>query len=144
MSKKYDREYLVNKIAMMRIKGKSTRFLLEFLQEKVGMPQSTAYTVLRDAQENINQMQEKKIEDAYADALARLEDLYEESNDKKIKEFENNILKEVNKTGIGPGGFGGKITALDVKVLTYPCHIASLPVAVNINCHASRHITIEI
>jgi len=94
MSKKYDREYLVNKIAMMRIKGKSTRFLLEFLQEKVGMPQSTAYTVLRDAQENINQMQEKKIEDAYADALARLEDLYEESNDKKTK---LNIQQELNK-----------------------------------------------
>src|SRR6056297_1053917 len=67
-----------------------------------------------------------------------------ESNDKEIKEFEDDILKDVNKTGIGPGGLGGKITALDVKVLTYPCHIASLPVAVNINCHVSRHITIEI
>lgn len=62
----------------------------------------------------------------------------------QIKDFEQNILKEVNKTGIGPAGLGGAVTALDVKVLTYPCHIASLPVAVNINCHASRHISITI
>ncbi len=64
-------------------------------------------------------------------------------NDQVIK-FEQKILKEVNKTGIGPGGLGGTVTALDIKVLTYPCHIASLPVAVNINCHASRHISITI
>lgn len=61
-----------------------------------------------------------------------------------VKSFEQKILKEVNKTGIGPAGLGGTVTALDVKVLTYPCHIASLPVAVNINCHASRHISITI
>ncbi|MDZ7672214.1 MAG: fumarate hydratase [Halanaerobiales bacterium] len=62
----------------------------------------------------------------------------------QVKEFEQRILKEVNKTGIGPAGLGGTVTALDTKVLTYPCHIASLPVAVNINCHASRHISITI
>jgi fumarate hydratase subunit alpha len=62
----------------------------------------------------------------------------------QVKKFEQKILKEVNKTGIGPGGLGGTVTALDIKVLTYPCHIASLPVAVNINCHASRHISITI
>lgn len=91
---KYDREYLVNKIAMMRIKGKSTRFLLEFLQEKVGMPQSTAYTVLKDAQDVITEMQDKKMEDAYGDAIARLEDLYENSNDKRTK---LSIQQELNK-----------------------------------------------
>ena len=70
--------------------------------------------------------------------------LKEKSEDKELEEFESDILNEVNKTGIGPAGLGGKVTALDVKILTYPCHIASLPVAVNINCHAARHITITI
>jgi fumarate hydratase subunit alpha len=49
------------------------------------------------------------------------------------------ILKRVNATGIGPQGLGGRVTALDVHVETYPCHMASLPAAVNLNCHASRH-----
>jgi fumarate hydratase subunit alpha len=70
--------------------------------------------------------------------------LKEESEDEEFKQFENYILDEVNKTGIGPAGLGGKVTALDIKILTYPCHIASLPVAININCHAARHITITI
>jgi fumarate hydratase subunit alpha len=52
------------------------------------------------------------------------------------------LLKAVNKTGIGPEGLGGKVTALAVHVESFPCHIASLPVAVNINCHAARHKTI--
>jgi len=65
------------------------------------------------------------------------EDLY-------VEELERRILKEVNKTGIGPAGLGGNTTALDVNILTHPCHIASLPVAVNVNCHASRHIKISI
>lgn len=56
-----------------------------------------------------------------------------------IADFERNLLSEINNLGIGPQGFGGKITALAVHVEIYPCHIASLPVAVNINCHASRH-----
>jgi hypothetical protein len=52
------------------------------------------------------------------------------------------LLKAVNRTGIGPEGLGGKVTAMAVHVETHPCHIASLPVAVNINCHAARHKTI--
>lgn len=55
-------------------------------------------------------------------------------------ELERELLKLVNDTGIGPGGLGGRITALAVHVETYPCHIASLPVAVNIQCHAARHL----
>lgn len=54
-------------------------------------------------------------------------------------EVEEEILKRVNATGIGPQGLGGRVTALDVHIETYPCHIASLPTAVNLNCHASRH-----
>ncbi len=54
-------------------------------------------------------------------------------------ELELEILEEVNKLGIGPMGLGGTVTALDVHIEYYPCHIASLPVAVNIQCHANRH-----
>ena len=59
--------------------------------------------------------------------------------DKEIAQLEREILQEINSLGIGPGGFGGKITSLAVHIETFPCHIASLPVAVNLNCHASRH-----
>jgi fumarate hydratase subunit alpha len=52
---------------------------------------------------------------------------------------EEELLRRINATGIGPQGLGGRVTALDVHIETYPCHIASLPAAVNINCHASRH-----
>jgi fumarate hydratase subunit alpha len=53
--------------------------------------------------------------------------------------LEEELLEKVNKLGIGPQGFGGRVTALDVHVETYPCHIASFPAAVNIQCHAARH-----
>lgn len=55
------------------------------------------------------------------------------------KELELELLQEVNKLGIGPQGFGGKTTALGLNIETYSTHIAGLPVAVNINCHATRH-----
>jgi len=55
------------------------------------------------------------------------------------RQLEVELLKELNETNVGPMGFGGITTALAVKVNTYPCHIASLPVAVNIQCHAARH-----
>lgn len=54
-------------------------------------------------------------------------------------DFESELLQVINKTGIGPQGFSGKTTALAVHIETAPCHIASLPVAVNLNCHAHRH-----
>jgi fumarate hydratase subunit alpha len=53
--------------------------------------------------------------------------------------LEAELLEKVNKLGIGPQGFGGTQTALAVHVETYPCHIASFPAAVNINCHVARH-----
>ena len=61
------------------------------------------------------------------------------STDSLAAELETEILKLVNKTGIGPQGLGGKVTALAVHIETYPTHIAELPVAVNIQCHAARH-----
>jgi fumarate hydratase subunit alpha len=57
----------------------------------------------------------------------------------EIAKLEEEILDEINKLGIGPMGLGGRITALDVHVETFPTHIASIPVAVNIQCHCDRH-----
>lgn len=57
-----------------------------------------------------------------------------------VKELEEELLKRINKMGIGPGGLGGSTTALAVNVNTYPTHIAGLPVAVNICCHVNRHV----
>lgn len=56
----------------------------------------------------------------------------------KHSKLENDLLKQINKTGIGPMGLGGKTTALAVNILTYPTHIAGLPVSVSISCHALR------
>lgn len=54
-------------------------------------------------------------------------------------EVEKELLERINKLGIGPQGFGGKVTALAVHIETYPTHIAMLPVCVTLNCHAARH-----
>jgi len=69
------------------------------------------------------------------------------NNNNPIEEYallEKDILNRVNETGIGVQGMGGKTTALAVHILTAPCHIASLPVAVNLQCHSHRHIEIII
>jgi len=55
-----------------------------------------------------------------------------------LRRLENIMFEKVNKLGIGPMGLGGKTTALGVKILEYPTHIAGLPVAVNVGCHATR------
>ena len=61
-----------------------------------------------------------------------------------VKDLEIELLDRINKSGIGPGGLGGRMTALAVNVLTYPTHIAGLPVAVNICCHVNRHSVREL
>ncbi|WP_257351119.1 fumarate hydratase [Pseudalkalibacillus decolorationis] len=63
----------------------------------------------------------------------------ERSDQQHVAKLEEEIMNDVNKLGIGPQGMGGSTTALDVKVELAPTHIAALPVAVNLNCHASRH-----
>lgn len=63
---------------------------------------------------------------------------------KYVAELENEMLEKINRLGIGPGGLGGKATALAVNINTYPTHIAGLPVAVNICCHVNRHVTREV
>ena len=59
--------------------------------------------------------------------------------DPEIAKLESALLGRINDSGIGPGAFGGTVTALAVHVETHSCHIASLPVAVNLECHAHRH-----
>lgn len=57
----------------------------------------------------------------------------------KIAKLEEELLDDINKLGIGPQGFGGRTTALAVNIETFPAHIASMPVAINIQCHVARH-----
>lgn len=61
-----------------------------------------------------------------------------------VKELEEELLEQINHLGIGPGGLGGKTTALAVNINTYPTHIAGLPVGINICCHVNRHIIREV
>ena len=71
-------------------------------------------------------------------ALTR--NLNEESPVPYVRELEKEMLEKINQLGIGPGGLGGTVTALAVNIETYPTHIAGLPVAINICCHANRHV----
>ncbi len=64
--------------------------------------------------------------------------------DPELDEIEKSLLEEINRLGIGPQGLGGRITSLAVHVNMMPCHIASLPVAVNVQCHAARHKEVEL
>lgn len=66
------------------------------------------------------------------------------NSDPFYAKLEAEIFDEINKLGIGPQGFGGRNTALAVNIEVYPTHIAGLPVAVNINCHATRHVEAHI
>lgn len=70
---------------------------------------------------------------------ALIRPLSERNSNQFYADLENELLEKVNSIGIGPQGFGGKTTALAVNIETYPTHIAGLPVAVNINCHVTRH-----
>ena len=63
----------------------------------------------------------------------------EHNADKEVTELEKELLQKVNELGIGPMGYGGRTTALAVNIEVFPSHIASMPLAVNINCHSSRH-----
>ncbi len=64
--------------------------------------------------------------------------------DPELAAMEAELLEAVNKLGIGPQGYGGRVTALGVSIIRRPCHIASLPVAMNVQCHASRHRELEL
>ena len=75
---------------------------------------------------------------------ALLRPLGTQNSDGDLNSLEQELLGKINDLGIGPMGLGGRITALAVHVEASPCHIASLPVAVNIQCHADRHKEVEI
>jgi fumarate hydratase subunit alpha len=64
--------------------------------------------------------------------------------DKYYADMEAELLEKVNALGIGPQGFGGKTTALGLNIEAHPTHIAGLPVAVNINCHVTRHVKVTL
>ncbi len=67
-----------------------------------------------------------------------------QNTDSELAVLEDELLEEINCLGIGPAGLGGSTTALSVHIEMLPCHIASLPVAININCHAARHNEVTI
>ena len=92
-NKKYDREFLVTKVAMMRIKGKSTHTLLDFLMVQIGMSRKIAYEVLTDAQKYIMDITDKDVSKAFTNAIQRLEELYENGTNKERLETQ----KEINK-----------------------------------------------
>lgn len=75
---------------------------------------------------------------------ALFRDLDDRNPDSAYAALENELIEKINATGVGPQGFGGRTTSLAVKIETYPTHIAGMPVAVNINCHATRHAYVEI
>jgi fumarate hydratase subunit alpha len=78
---------------------------------------------------------------AYLAKKALLRPVDVSNEDEFYRELEKELLDRINALGIGPQGFGGKTTALAVNIEKYPTHIAGLPVAVNINCHVTRHKT---
>jgi len=70
---------------------------------------------------------------------AILRDIGDRNPDQYLAKIEEELLTKINKLGIGPMGYGGNTTSLDVFIEAEPCHIASLPLAVNVQCHAARH-----
>jgi fumarate hydratase subunit alpha len=75
---------------------------------------------------------------------ALLRPLDRRNADERYAKLEEDILQRINASGIGPQGLGGTVTALGVHIEHFPCHIASLPVAVTVNCHAARRARIEL
>ena len=78
---------------------------------------------------------------AYLAKKALMRPVDRRSEDPFYADLERELLEKINALGIGPQGFGGRTTALAVNIEHYPTHIAGLPVAVNINCHVTRHMT---
>jgi|APGre2960657444_1045066.scaffolds.fasta_scaffold181575_1 hypothetical protein len=121
MNKKYDREFLVNKVTMMRIKGKSTYNIIEFLKDQIGMGQTTAYEVMRDAQKLFVELQKEKLQGAFEESISQLEELYESTPDKKLR---LNIVQEINKMkglyAVQKVEHSGQVgfTGIDIQIIT--------------------------
>ena len=71
--------------------------------------------------------------------MALLRPIGEPNTDTEVAGLERELLRRINNLGIGPMGYGGRVTALEVNIEVFPTHIASMPVAVNLNCHSARH-----
>lgn len=76
---------------------------------------------------------------AFMAKKALLRKVGEPSSDPRYADLEKEILQKINASGVGPQGLGGDTTALAVHIEFHPCHLASMPVAINLNCHAARH-----
>ena len=81
---------------------------------------------------------------AYMAKKALLRETGTHSKDPRYAELEAEILEKINASGVGPQGLGGDVTALAVHIEFHPCHLASMPVAVNLNCHAARHAEVTL
>ena len=81
---------------------------------------------------------------AFLAKKALLRPIGEHNPDPKYAALEKRMLTEINNSGVGPQGLGGRTTSFWVNIETFPCHIASMPVAVNLNCHASRHAHVRL
>ena len=81
---------------------------------------------------------------AFLAKKALLREVGSVNEDENYALMEKEILEKINSSNVGPQGLGGKTTALAVHIEYFPCHIASLPVAINLNCHAARHAEFEI
>ena len=93
MAKKYDRELLVSKVAMIRIKGESTHSILEFLMGQLDESRKISYEILKDAQKYIMEQTNEDTKAAFAESINRLEMLYEKGTNKEKLE----VMKEMNK-----------------------------------------------
>lgn len=78
---------------------------------------------------------------AYLAKKALIRDINKVNENEFYKQMEETLLEKINNLGIGPQGFGGTVTALKVNIETFPTHIAGMPVAVNVGCHVTRHLT---
>ncbi|MBN1277678.1 MAG: fumarate hydratase [Deltaproteobacteria bacterium] len=81
---------------------------------------------------------------AFLSKKALLRPLGSRNSNPELDQMEKELLEEINKTGIGPQGLGGRITSLGAHIIMMPCHIASLPLGINIQCHASRHMEVTL
>jgi hypothetical protein len=119
--KTFDRELLISKIAMMRIEGKSTHFILEFLKDDIKMGQTTAYEVLREAQDYIVKMTNQDLEKAYSEAIQQIERKMDSVSDKKTwLQFRAELNKLQGLYAAQKVEHSGQvgITGVDIQIIT--------------------------
>ena len=119
--KTFDRELLISKIAMMRIEGKSTHFILEFLKDSIKMGQTTAYEVLREAQDYIVKMTNQDLEKAYSEAIQQIERKMDSVSDKKTwLQFRAELNKLQGLYAAQKVEHSGQvgITGVDIQIIT--------------------------